>query len=328
MTWLTWRQLRAQAWVAMAALAALAVTLAVTGPHLATLYRTTRRGDFLNLTQAGSYHVLSLIGAFVVLAVPGLIGLFWGAPLVSRELEAGTLRLAWNQSITRTRWLAIKLGIIGLAAMAAAGLFSLMVTWWSSPIDHANESLLGPAVFGERGIVPIGYAAFAFALGVTAGLLIRRTVPAMATTVAAFVAARVAVTLWVRPHLLAPVRVLSVITQGNLNTYTQHANGPLGGPITVAVGVNSPGAWIVSEQTINGGGHVVASIPQVAACAGNRGATPPCFTRLAQLGYRQLVAYQPASRFWAFQWDETAIFLALALLLAGFCFWWIRRHVS
>ena len=132
--------------------------------------------------------------------MPALIGVFWGAPLVARELETGTYRLAWNQSVTRTRWLAVKLGLIGLAAMAAAGLLSLMVTWWSSPIDQAlaargpqraqRRNRFAPLLFGARGIVPIGYAAFAFALGVTVGVLIRRTLPAMATTLAVFVAVR------------------------------------------------------------------------------------------------------------------------------------------
>jgi hypothetical protein len=37
------------------------------------------------------------------------------------------------------------------------------------------------------------------------------------------------------------------------------------------------------------------------------------------------VTYRPASRFWALQWYETAIFLGLALALAGFSFRWIRR---
>jgi len=39
---------------------------------------------------------------FLVLAVPLLIGMFWGAPLISREFEAGTFRLAWTQGVTRS----------------------------------------------------------------------------------------------------------------------------------------------------------------------------------------------------------------------------------
>src|SRR4029453_3689224 len=73
----------------------------------------------------------------VALGLPPLSGLFWGAPLITRELEAGTHRLVWNQSITRTRWLAVKLAVTGLAAMTAAGLGSLVVSWWASPIDKA-----------------------------------------------------------------------------------------------------------------------------------------------------------------------------------------------
>jgi len=52
----------------------------------------------------------------VVLVVPALIGVFWGAPLIARELETGTFRLAWTQSVTRTRWLAVKLGVVVLEA--------------------------------------------------------------------------------------------------------------------------------------------------------------------------------------------------------------------
>jgi hypothetical protein len=40
------------------------------------------------------------------------------------------------------------------------------------------------------------------------------------------------------------------------------------------------------------------------------------------------VTYQPASRYWAIQLAETAIYLALALALTGFCFWWIRGNRS
>ena len=74
----------------------------------------------------------------LVIVVPGIIGIFWGAPLVARELETGTFRLAWTQSVTRTRWLAVKLAVVGLASMAVAGLLSLMVTWWASPLDRVN----------------------------------------------------------------------------------------------------------------------------------------------------------------------------------------------
>ena len=78
--------------------------------------------------------------SLVSLLVPALIGIFWGAPLVARELEAGTFRLAWTQSVTRTRWLAVKIALVGLASVLAAGLLSLLVTWWSSPLDRSQPT--------------------------------------------------------------------------------------------------------------------------------------------------------------------------------------------
>jgi hypothetical protein len=153
-----------------------------------------------------SYRWMQVLAPPLLLVLPALLGMFWGAPLVARELETGTFRMAWTQSVTRKRWLAVKLAVAGLASMAIAGLLSLILTWWFSPIDRVQANPLDPSVFGVRGIVPVGYAAFAFALGVTAGVLLRRTIPAMAVTLVGFTAARLAVTYYVRPYLMGSLR--------------------------------------------------------------------------------------------------------------------------
>ena len=140
--------------------------------------------------------------------------MFWGAPLVARELESGTYRLAWTQSVTRRRWLSVRVALVGVAALAVAGLASWLVSWWFAPLDAVNLNRFDPSVFTTRGVVAIGYAGFAFALGVAAGALTRRTLPAMAATLLGFVAARIAFTFWVRPHLLAPKDVLVPLTLG------------------------------------------------------------------------------------------------------------------
>jgi len=341
MIWLTWRQFRAAAAMMAAALAALAATLALTGPGLADDYATgiaactTQPGGCSDFVRQffGDHQGPFLAVSAVVLLLPALIGLFWGAPLVTRELEAGTHRLVWNQSITRTRWLAVKLALVGLAAMTAAGLGSLVVTWWSSPIDKAahtfNFPKMSPLLFDTRGIVPIAYAAFAFTLGVSVGMLVRRTLPAMAITLAIFVAVQVAMPLLVRPHLLPPTRSTIQITQSNKEDFSLDPDG-----IRVSAKTADPGAWVRSSHTVDASGHTVDTIPLSMSSGPCAPSGPPeqtlsaCLAEIKRLGYRQQLIYQPSSRFWAFQWYETGIYTALALGLAGFCFRRIRRRLS
>jgi ABC-2 family transporter protein len=364
MIWLTWRQFRAAGAMMAAALALLAVILALTGPDLADQYSTGvavcthQRGGCSDFFQRFFHdnHTAFLSVTAIALVLPALVGLFWGAPLVARELEAGTHRLVWNQSITRTRWLAVKLGLVGLATMAAAGVGSLAVSWWAGPVDKSAAGdfpRMAPLVFDARAIVPVGYAAFAFALGVAVGMLVRRTLPAMALTLAIFVVVQIAMPLLVRPHLIAPIHATIEVTTANLDGIGAPAGGGqararLQAPATGNDAGAFAGAWILSSQTIDASGRAVDSIllPRSAPCGppqrgpaqrGPAQQSPPadpraglssCLAAIKRLGYRQRVTYQPASRFWSFQAYETAIFIGLAALLGGFCFWWLRHRVG
>jgi hypothetical protein len=349
MTWLTWRQSRTQTTIVYGALAVLGVILAITGVSLAHLSRDTGTGFFDAFTLERGATKVYFVGWAAVLALPAIIGVFWGAPLVSRELEAGTHRLAWTQSVTRTRWLATKVGIVGLAGMAATGLLSLGLSWWSKPIDaainagHGQDGFYGaarlaPGMFDARGIAPIGYAAFAFALGVAAGLVLRRTVPAMAVTLAVFLAVQIAVPTLVRGHL-SPAHLNVTVTEQNFAGIQARMSpdGPVGPLRNLQVSTNLPGAWVLADETVNATGHAVTDLPLwFANCmpgpprpgvqqSDRRAGLSTCFTRLAREGYRQRITYQPRGRYWAFQAYETAAFIAFALALIGFCFWRIRR---
>lgn len=173
MTWLIWRQIRAQFLAVYALVAIAAAVLALTGPRIARL--TPADGTiFGQLTESDRFTYYA--GIVVIAVVPALIGIFWGAPLVARELENGTHRLVWNQSVTRTRWLAAKLGVAALLTAVAVGTLTLAITWWADPLDGIQSetrgslpSRLAPVAFAMRGIVPIGYAVFALVLGVTLG---------------------------------------------------------------------------------------------------------------------------------------------------------------
>lgn len=342
MIWLTWRQFRAQAWTALAVLAVAAVALVLTGPGLARMFGASgivgcaARGDCGSLTTAfldqvsrnAPDIVIDHLSPWVLFAVPGLAGMFWGAPLVTRELETGSFRMVWNQSITRTRWLAVKLALVGMASMATAGLLSLAVAWWSSPLQRVSIDRMGPGVFGGSGVVPVGYAAFAFAFGVAAGMLIRRTLPAMAVTLAITAAAQAFMALWLRARLIAPVRV--VLPLSNAWLANDWIVAPRTGRFLVYMPPPSipPGAWVLSSlQTVTTPDHV-ASQACLQGLKSGPAFPPACAASLARLHLTQVATYQPLSRYWTLQWYETAIFLGLALALAGFCFWKVRRATA
>jgi hypothetical protein len=360
-----WLQFRAQAVVIFGGLIVVAVVLAITGPHLVHLYDTTvatcaLHGDCLSAPSAflKNDHGLQILLDALVIVVPCIVGVFVGAPLVARELESGTFRLAWTQSISRTRWVAMKLAIVGLASVAATGLLSLMVTWWSSPLDRANLSLWSS--FDQRDLVPIGYAAFAFALGVLLGVVLRRTLPAMAITLVGFVTIRLLFDHFLRPKLLAPTLQHLPMNQQTVQGFGSTNGGSF---MLFGGGTNVPNAWVYSSLFEDKAGHPLTSSLLSNACpqlvngfpppggggaigisrgaigispggksaipvpGGGRSALSNCVDKLAGT-YREVVAYQPAHRYWAFQWTELAIYLAAALVLSGACVWWIRRRLS
>jgi hypothetical protein len=345
MIWLTWRQFRASALVLLGGLAACLVVLAVTGPQLADMWRAGGESFFGRLGADGPKSKIFYAGTWVVSALPAVVGVFWGAPMIARELEAGTSRLVWTQSITRTRWLATKLGVAGAGA-AVVGLGGLALTWWCAPIDDAvahgysdpgllSVPRLWPQLFGSRGVVPLGLTVLALVIGVTAGLLVRRSIAAMAVTLVAVVAVQLLLPVVVQPHLLPTERLTTTITQERLTEFTGRPGAGGEGMIVEKIGVSidSPGAWITTNETVDGSGQVVETFPSwVSECASPPGrasaGTQACFDRLAAEGYRQHVEYLPASRFWPLQLVETGLLLGLAVLLAGFCFWRIRRDLT
>jgi hypothetical protein len=367
MIWLTWRQFRAQAITAAAALAAFAIALAVTASHLSGMYDSSGllschgaacpglASTFLsNLASGGAdivvpgspYAILYFLSVLIILIAPAVTGVFWGAPLISRELEAGTFRLTWNQSITRTRWLAVKLALTGAVAMALTEAFSLLQAWWAAPIGKAvgfgggssifSETRFGWFVFPTHGITPLGYAAFGFALGVTVGLLTRRAIPAMAITLAIFAVVQFITPFWIRPNLFPTSQTVTTIAAAGASVSLK-SNPKL---ILIAHTVpGQTGAWIISSQGVNAAGQRVSAMP--AACeqvvSGIEGshqasASGPSSATLnncvASHGIRVAESYQPASHYWPLQWSETGMFLALALVLAGYCFWRLNRRRS
>jgi ABC-2 family transporter protein len=329
----SWVQARVQAIVAVAGLFVFGIVILVTRPDIATT----------NQYLVSNYANFRTLLGILVVAVPGILGIFLGAPLVARELESGTFRLAWTQSVSRTRWLVSKLMIGGLLSTAVAGLVSLMVTWWASGLDRATLASIY-STFDQRDLVPVGFAAFAFALGVTAGVLFRRTLPAMASVVAVFIAVRVAVNEWVRPHIFGPLHQIYALTGSTFIGYGSNSANGASNLIPGPPGLSN--AWISSVEIVDKSGHVLTPQDTLAACpwlvqAGSGGggggvtrAPGPAASSFQDCGlklasrFHELVVYLPASRYWPLQWSEFAIYLAAAVVLCGVCVLVVRSRFT
>jgi ABC-type transport system involved in multi-copper enzyme maturation permease subunit len=328
MIWLTWRQFRVQAISAAVVLAVAAVYLVILGAQIRHTYNTdlalcrTSQGGCTSLMAEFTNKYKLQVELFDVLLIvaPGIIGIFWGAPLVARELEAGTLRLVWNQSVTRRRWLATKLLVLALASMAAAGLSSLLLTWAAAPVDRIQADRFHVLLFGARNIVPVAYAAFAFVLGTSVGLVIRRTVPAMAVTLVVFAVVQVLVPTMLRPHLITPVTGTLQMTTSDFAALSF-----LGQDADIS-GLQIPGAWVVSTSDLLAPDGQRVNLQQYNDCVS--GSIPQTSACLAKLDLHVQVAYEPPDRYWDLQWLESGVFLLLGALLAGFALWRIQGRLG
>jgi hypothetical protein len=329
MIWLTWRQHRMEALAGAIGLAAIASFLLATGLGIASAFRSTglahclatpgnECGDLAELFTTRYNNLQFVVPLFLV--VPLLVGVFWGAPLVAREVEQGTHRLVWTQGVTRRRWFGTKVALIGPVVAAGAALFALLATWWSSPLVTASDTRFSVGIFDLRGIVPIGYVLFALALGVAAGAVIRKTLPAMAVTLGGFIAVRAVVDVFVRSRYMATKTI----------TYGLFAPSPRAGM----------GDWVVRSTLVDPTGRIVQgnsirltpdSLNALCPAVSQAGGVPPkeaigqCLSRL---GVRVADTYQPGSRYWLFQSIELTLFVALAVGLIAFAMWWVRRRIS
>jgi hypothetical protein len=332
MIWLTWRQFRVPALAATGALALLALYLVHLGSELRTFYDTriancTGHACFLARTDLRTDYGDAVMALGVLLiAVPGLIGIFWGAPLVARELEERTDRLAWNQSVTRTRWLAVKLTVVGLVSALVTGLFSLLLTWSASRYDQVLGERFAALSFDSRNIVPVGYGLFAFVLGTVVGMIVRRTLPAMAITLVVFAALQLLIPTIVRQHLLPPVTTTVTVDVAVLSSGVGRS---LQDDNTFDIrGYTVPGGWALQLESPlfkpDGSPYTGDDAKPCLAEIGDLEADFAC-TAAQNLHFDH--TYQPADRYWPFQWIELGLYAGFSLLLAGAGFGWLRRRV-
>jgi hypothetical protein len=309
--WLSWRQQRTETLITALILGVLAVAFIPAGIHLADAFgqqhiarcinrHTEACGLAIGSFAQGAGILRSLFDGGWLNLIPGLIGVALAAPLLY-DLENGTVRLAWTQSITRRGWIATKLGLAMGTVIVAAGGFSLLFTWYQRPFER---------IFGRwdefefEWIVPLGYALFALGLALAIGVALRRSAAALVVAFGLYVAGRLFVQSWLRQRFVTPLSA----------TWGPHASGP-----------NVGNAWVITEGPSDKAGHFFNGNSLVfQQCArqlpkGGKGVESACMARHGA-GYTHLL-YQPASRFWEIQGIETALFAGVALLLIAFAAW-------
>jgi hypothetical protein len=322
MAWATWRQHRAALGAVAAFLGAVAVYLWLTGlqmHHAEATYCHPASSIACSINFTGKYGETAIVVSIALQAVPALIGAFIGAPVLGRELETGTYQYAWTQGMGRLRWAVGKLVPLAVAVTAAAGAFTVLSSWYNQPFTAVGYAIpLSARVFDLLGVSFAAWTLAAFAIGVLAGMVIRRAVPAIAATLAVYAGLAFTTGLWLREHYITPL-------------VTSNANPP-------------SSAWVISGWYTKGGTFAFGDQGNGALSAAARlcGDEPRRVLHvrggvehaldvsqcLAQHGYTHWTSYQPASRFWPLQWIEGGWLLALSILLLAATIWLVRRRAT
>jgi ABC-type transport system involved in multi-copper enzyme maturation permease subunit len=324
--WLAWRHRRGAILVTATVLLGAGVILLLTGRSMAASFHNDgldaciaglRRASFVSVDGgcqdeaaafAARYFPLRLLGLAVFTFVPLVFGMFWGAPVIARELEDDTASLAWTQGVSRRRWTWAQLGFVALVTVIAMGVFSCFVTWWYGPLNAATGDRFQWLIYDQQGVVPVGYALFAVLCAAFIGAVTGRTMRAMAVTALGFVLVRFSVAVWLRPRFMHGLErtypvVGDRVPNHLLGDWLYGGGGPGAGAVLAANG-----------DRIAGGQRICSPLDQACVAESGRGAY-------------NLELFHPASRFWTFQTIELAIFVALAIALAGATVWWVRRRL-
>ncbi len=324
MAWVVWRQHRMALAGLAAFLGALAAYVGIAGHQLHHAYvaATTcnpNSSTCADLITHFNFMNHALQGGYILQAVPALIGAFIGAPVLARELETGTFRYAWTQGFQRWRWVLAKVGALAILVTAAVAAISALLSWYYQPYlaarngarDLSEMSPFGGGVFDLGRISLAAWTLAAFAIAVLAGMLIRRVVPAIVATLAAYTVLALLAANLLRRHYLSPLHTTNLDVPGS--------------------------AWIQSQVWTKGGTfafHNWRDAPQtlIQSCTSSaqgpfgKGSPISLAQCFAQHGYTQVTSYQPASRFWAFQGIEGGWLLVLSTLLIAATAWVVHRR--
>lgn len=278
----------------------------------------------LNPNPVSGMHFFGLL----IMALPFLLGMFVGVPLIAREYSAGTNLLIWTRSISRRKWLTAKL-VWTLAATAVfAGVLIGINTWLSRTGNVLGVNRFAGIEFNMQGITLIGYAIFAVSLGAALGALFKRTLLAIGVTLVVLAAMQVSVIDFIRPNYMPP-KTIDVVTN-QLGPVTDNSQAPKGAWVfsdkiqnyagqTLSWG-NPPANCIVPQNDLpryRDGSNIAAmkaALSKYGPIDSVNGGPAVGGSCLVSDGYHYVIKYQPAYRYWDFQRIETGMYLALSLI--------------
>ncbi|GGM20353.1 hypothetical protein GCM10010129_75820 [Streptomyces fumigatiscleroticus] len=281
------------------------------GPLTDAAAQAWRQYNACGLTARCSYDQAAILRykdlyqytTLAVLAVPFLTAAWAGGGLTGRELETGTARLAWTQSVSPVRWLATALTVP--AVLVTAG--TTLLVWLHRLVWTAGEGRIDTAdrwydilTFYANGPLTVALALAGLVVGALAGLLLRRALAALFTGAVALAALWAAVGT-VLPHLWPSVTRVTALG----------GDGPAGAGITVDEGLVTAG-----------GAHVARPLCGI-------GAHPSCaeaYARLDAVGYYR--DYHPRAHYWPLQLTATGLLAAVTVLLTVAAFWLLRRRTA
>lgn len=320
MVWVTWRQHRLALIGVAVLLCALAIYLWLAGRQMhhaysaATACHPATSSACVNAISdfTSTYDHTATLVAALLQAVPALIGAFLGAPVLARELETGTFRYTWTQGFGRWRWTLAKLVSLAVVAAAAAGVFSLLFSWYYQPfIADGQSNGLAAINFDLRGVAFTSWTLVAFALGGLAGIVIRSVVPAIIAALAAYTGLAVVVSVFLRQHYLTALT-------------TSKQNVPSSALITITWGTKGGKVAFTGRPPL----HLLQQFCLPSAMGAGKPSSGALAQCLGQHGYTLWTSYQPASQFWPFQWIEGGWLVALSVLLIAVTVWLVRRRAA
>ncbi len=370
MIWLTWRQYRIEILLLVIGLLLVTAILLVTGTNIANHAHSIGNVSCASIKcqnanqalhayiqgedQGGAFgsSIFYSLFQYVLLALPAIIGMFFGAQIVARELEQGTYRLIWTQSISWSRWLLVKVGGIVALLLCATIILCCLFLWWKTPVVPTLYSLWDRTNYDVWSLPAIAYTLFAFTLGVCMGTIVRKTLPAMALTLVIFVIVRVLIEVFWRPYFLPPLISLTPYNSGQNAPQSAMQIGYLtavdrqGNTVDPTNGVcKSPDLGLHTNTTSSAPLQLNMALPLMninkplkiasasAGPGGSSGNQPPTPEEKAYTqctiahGFQTKYLYQPGDRFLLFQEIESGIYVLMSALLFALTFWWTKYRI-